>query len=177
MTTPHHRHAHKDTSKKATPRARSLFRLEKIALDEHSVLRRSPEIEDEKAVAIRDLLEENHFQPQGSPGGPYHLHLGIAESRLVLAIALGDGQPHGRIALSLTPFRRVVHDYFLVCESYYAALREASPTQIEALDMGRRGLHNEGSELLTERLKGKVDLDFETARRLFTLICVLHLKG
>ncbi|MEY4879536.1 MAG: hypothetical protein RJB62_1005, partial [Pseudomonadota bacterium] len=106
-----------------------------------------------------------------------HLHLGITENRLVMTIRLEDGEDHGRLVLSLTPFRRVVRDYFLVCESYYAATREAQPSRLEALDMGRRGLHDEGSRLLTERLNGKVAVDFETARRLFTLICVLHLKG
>jgi uncharacterized protein (UPF0262 family) len=156
---------------------RSPFRISTIALDEHSVTRRSPEIEQERAVAIRDLLEDNRFEPQGSIGGPYHLHLGITENRLVMTIRLEDGEDHGRLVLSLTPFRRVVRDYFLVCESYYAATREAQPSRLEALDMGRRGLHDEGSRLLTERLNGKVAVDFETARRLFTLICVLHLKG
>jgi len=154
----------------------SAFRITEIALDEHSVLRRTAEIEAERASAIRDLLAENHFAPAGSNGGPYHLHLAIAENRLVFTIRLSDGHNHGRIVLSLNPFRRVVRDYFLICESYYDALREASRARVEALDMGRRGLHNEGSALLTERLKGKVDLDFETARRLFTLISVLHLK-
>jgi uncharacterized protein (UPF0262 family) len=103
--------------------------------------------------------------------------LGVSENRLVFDIRLEDGEPHGRIMLSLTPLRRVIKDYFIVCESYFKAIRNAPPSQIEALDMGRRGLHNEGSTLLQARLKGKIDVDFDTARRLFTLLCVLHLKG
>jgi len=155
----------------------STYRISDIALDEHSVMRRAPDIEQEREIAIRDLLEDNHFEPRESAGGPYRLHLAIIETRLIMTIRLEDNAEHGRIVLSLTPFRRVVRDYFLICESYYAALREAKPVQIEALDMGRRGLHDEGSRLLTERLAGKVAVDFATARRLFTLICVLHLKG
>lgn len=179
MSGPHHR-----TSESYGPDARSsegniapsAFRIAAIALDERSVLRRTAEIEEERASAIRDLLAENHFAPNGSNGGPYHLHLAIAENRLVFTIQLSNGKNHGRIVLSLNPFRRVVRDYFLICESYFVALREAPRSRVEALDIGRRGLHNEGSTLLIQRLKGKVDLDFETARRLFTLISVLHLK-
>jgi len=155
----------------------SPFRLAAIALDEASVVRRTREIEQEREIAIYDLLESNSFKPVGSPGGPYRLVLAIEENRLVFDIRLSDDEPHGKIMLSLTPFRRIVKDYFLVCESYYKAIRSAPPSQIEALDMGRRGLHNEGSKLLAERLAGKIELDFDTARRLFTLICVLHLKG
>lgn len=138
---------------------------------------RSREIADERKVAIYDLLAGNHFRPRGSSGGPYHLVLGIAESRLVFDIRLADGSRHGRVQLSLTPFRRVVKDYLGICQSYYAALRGSPPARIETIDMGRRGLHDEGSHLLRERLKGKIDVDFETARRLFTLICALHLKA
>ena len=152
-------------------------RLVAVTLDEASIGRSSPDIDHERAVAIYDLLEENSFEPAGSPGGPYQLILGSEENRLVFDIRLEDGSEHGRIMLSLTPFRRVIKDYFVVCESYFAALRTAPPSQIEALDMGRRGLHNDGSTLLQERLKGKIEIDFDTARRLFTLICVLHLKG
>ena len=147
-----------------------------IALDESSLVKRTAEIESEREIAIHDLLEENFFQPKGSPGGPYHLVLAIAESRLVFDIKLAGGTEHGRILLSLTPFRRVVKDYFLVCESYYAAVHDGRGAQVEAIDMGRRGLHNDGAKLLRERLKGKIDMDFDTARRLFTLISVLHLK-
>ena len=177
MTTRHHAHLHDAHEPPSAPRIRSSFRIAEIVLDERSVLRRAPEIEREREIAISDLLVENHFAPVGSSGGPYHLTLGIAESRLVLIVRHSGGGTPGKIMLSLTPFRRVIRDYFLVCESYYAALREAHPARIEAVDMGRRGVHNEGSALLVERLKGKVDLDFETARRLFTLISVLHLKG
>jgi uncharacterized protein (UPF0262 family) len=153
------------------------FRLFAIELDEQTVVRRTREIEQEREIAIYDLLEGNHFHPAGSEGGPYRLVLGIAENRLVFDVRLDSGEAHGRIMLSLTSFRRVIKDYFLVCESYFKAIRNAPPAHIEALDMGRRGLHNEGSELLRERLNGKIDIDFDTARRLFTLICVLHLKG
>src|SRR3974390_175939 len=153
------------------------FRIISIALDEHSVVRRTREIEQEREIAIYDLLEANHFAPQGSPGGPYKLVLGIEENRLVFDIRLEDETGHGRIMLSMTPFRRVIKDYFLVCESYFKAIRTAPPPPIQTLDQGRRGLHDEGSMLLKERLKDKIDVDFDTARRLFTLICVLHLKG
>jgi uncharacterized protein (UPF0262 family) len=112
-----------------------------------------------------------------SEGGPYALHLSIQESRLVFDVRREDGTPLTAHLLSLTPFRRIVKDYFLICDSYYKAIRTSTPSQIEAIDMGRRGLHNEGSELLMERLKEKIEIDFDTARRLFTLICVLHWKG
>jgi uncharacterized protein (UPF0262 family) len=153
------------------------FRIADIVLDESSIVRRTREIEQERDIAIYDLKESNSFIPEGSPGGPYKLVLGIEDNRLTFDIQLEDGSPHGKIMLSLTPFRRVVKDYFLICDSYFKAIRTAPPSQIEALDMGRRGLHNEGSDLLRERLKGKVELDHDTARRLFTLICVLHMKG
>jgi len=155
----------------------SHHRLSAIVLDERSIVRRTREIEQERDIAIYDLLEANNFVPEGSGGGPYKLVLGIEENRLTFDIQLEDGAPHGKIMLSLTPFRKVIKDYFLVCESYYKAIRNAPPSQIEALDMGRRGLHDEGSNLLRERLKGKIHVDHDTARRLFTLICVLHLKG
>jgi uncharacterized protein (UPF0262 family) len=155
----------------------SPFRLGGIVLDEASVVRRTREIEQEREIAIYDLLEANSFTPVGSGGGPYNLVLAIEENRLVFDIRLADDAPHGKVMLSLTPFRRVVKDYFLVCESYYKAIRNAPPSQIEALDMGRRSLHDEGSKILQQRLAGKIELDFDTARRLFTLICVLHLKG
>ncbi|MBS0470573.1 MAG: UPF0262 family protein [Proteobacteria bacterium] len=153
------------------------FRIVDIVLDESSIVRRTREIEQERDIAIYDIKEENSFKPEGSHGGPYKLVLGIEDNRLTFDIQLEDGSPHGKIMLSLTPFRRVVKDYFLICDSYFKAIRTAPPSQIEALDMGRRGLHNEGSDLLQERLKGKVELDHDTARRLFTLICVLHMKG
>ncbi len=155
----------------------SSFRIASIVLDERSVVRRTREIEQEREIAVYDLMEANYFRPDGSGGGPYHLVLGVKENRMIFDVRLEDGSAHARVVLSLTPFRQVVKDYFLVCENYFKAIRTAPPSQIEALDMGRRGLHNEGSELLRERLKNKIEVDLETARRLFTLICVLHLKG
>jgi len=155
----------------------SSFRLSSITLDERTIVRRTREIEQERDVAIYDLLETNSFAPAGSQGGPYRLVIGVEENRLTFDIQLEDSTQHGKVMLSLTPFRRVIKDYFLVCESYYKAIRHAPPSQIEALDMGRRGLHDEGSKLLLERLKGKITIDHDTARRIFTLICVLHLKG
>ena len=152
-------------------------RIIDIALDEESVARRTPEVEHERAVALFDLLEENDFALVGGAPGPYKLHIGIFEQRLVFGVHSANGAKLRDIVLSLTPFRKIVKDYFLVCESYYAAIKKLGPAQIEALDMGRRGLHNEGSALLRERLKGKVETDDETARRLFTLICALHWRG
>jgi uncharacterized protein (UPF0262 family) len=148
-----------------------------VTLDESSIGRANPDVEHERAVAIYDLIEDNVFRPTGHAGGPYALHLGIDGTRLVFDIRTADGKPVIAHLLSLAPFRRIVKDYFTVCDSYYAAIRTASPDRIEALDMGRRGLHDEGSHILMERLKNKVDLDFDTARRLFTLVTVLHWKG
>lgn len=159
------------------PASPDSHRIVNVSLDEHSVVRRSAEVEHERAVAIFDLIEENRFVPAGSEGGPYNLHLSIEENRLVLDIRTDADNPVGKVMLALGPFRRVVKDYFTVCESYYTAIKISSPSQIEAIDMGRRGLHNEGAELLKERLAGKIELDGNTARRLFTLICVLHIKG
>jgi len=153
------------------------YRLSAIALDEASVVQRSRAIEQEREVAIYDLLEANLFHPEGSPGGPYHLTLGMEENRLVLDIRLEDGSAHGRVLLSLSPLRKTVKDYFLVCESYYKAIRTAPPHQIESLDMARKTLHDEGARELQARLAGKVESDFDTARRLFTLICVLQMRG
>ena len=151
-------------------------RIAKITLDERTVVRRSQDIEHERAVAISDLLAENSFAPVSGVAGPFHLHLSIAEGRLVLDID-GKAAPRERVQLSLVPFRRIVKDYFLVCESYYSAVKSAGPQRIEAIDMGRRALHDEGSELLRERLADRVAVDFNTARRLFTLLCVLHIRG
>lgn len=153
------------------------FHIAAVHLDEATLVRRSPDVEHERNVAIFDLIEENFFKPKGSDGGPYSLHLSIQDGRLVFDIRLMDEEPHTAIMLSLTPFRRIVKDYFLICESYFDAIKTAAPSQIEAIDMGRRGLHNEGSEILKARLDDKIDVDFDTARRLFTLICVLHIKG
>jgi uncharacterized protein (UPF0262 family) len=152
-------------------------RLVAVTLDEKSIGRSGPDIEHERAVAIYDLLEANEFAPVGIEGGPFALNLSITGSRLMFDIRQADGSPVMVHLLSLSPLRRIVKDYFMVCDNYYAAIRNATPDRIEALDMGRRSLHNEGSELLMERLKRKVKVDFDTARRLFTLICVLHWKG
>ncbi|MBW7850004.1 MAG: UPF0262 family protein [Rhodospirillales bacterium] len=148
-----------------------------IQLDERTVVRRRPEVEHERAVAIYDLLEENYFAPVGDFVGPYSLHLSLEENRLLFDVRTRDDQPLCKIQLPLKPFQSLVKDYFMVCETYYTAIKKASPSKIEAIDMGRRSLHNEGSELLRERLAGKIDVDFDTARRLFTLICVLHIRG
>ena len=152
-------------------------RIVDIVLDEQSVARRAPEVEHERAVAMFDLLEENDFRLVGGDPGPYRLRVGIFEQRLIFDVRDGDDRKLRDIVLSLTPFRKVVKDYFLICESYYAAIKKLGPAQIEALDMGRRGLHNEGSDLLRERLAGKIEVDHDTARRLFTLICALHIKS
>ncbi len=152
-------------------------RLTAVTLDESSIGRSSHDVEHERAVAIYDLLADNTFKPVGQDGGPYTLQLGIRGNRLVFDIRLTDGTPVIAHMLSLAPFRRIVKDYFVVCDSYYAAIRTATPDRIEALDMGRRGLHDEGSHIVMERLKRKIELDFDTARRLFTLITVLHWKG
>lgn len=159
------------------PAAPPTNRIARVTLDERSVVRRSPEVEHERAVAIYDLTEENSFCLVEGPTGPYDLSLGIEDNRLVLDIGNENAEPVAKHILSLTPFRRIVKDYFTICESYYEAIKRSSPSQIEAIDMGRRGLHDEGAELLRERLAGKIDLDSNTARRLFTLICVLHIRA
>jgi len=152
-------------------------RIVEIDLDERTVVRRSPDVEHERAVAIYDLTEENYFRPAGDDSGPYRLHLSIAENRLLFDIRSDADEAVSKVTLPLLPFRRIVKDYFTVCESYYEAIRTASPSKIEAIDMGRRGLHDEGCEILRDRLDGKIEIDFDTARRLFTLICVLHIRG
>ncbi len=152
-------------------------RLTAVTLDEASLGSTNDDVEHERRVAIYDLIEENKFCPVGHDGGPYTLQLGISGNRLVFDIRLTDGAPVITHMLSLAPFRRIAKDYFVVCDSYYEAIRTATPDRIEALDMGRRGLHDEGSRLVIERLKRKVDVDFDTARRLFTLITVLYWKG
>lgn len=152
-------------------------RLVAVDLDDASIGRATPEIDHERAVAIYDLVEENSFIPIGQPDGPYRLVLSIAEAGLVFDIRSDADRPLVTHILSLTPFRRIVKDYFMICESYFEAIKSASPARIEAIDMGRRGVHNEGSELLKERLAGKIEMDFDTARRLFTLVCVLHWRG
>ncbi len=154
------------------------FCLTGVTLDERRPVHRTREVEHERDIALYDLLESNSFRPAGSRGGPYHLVLGVGENRLTFDIRLAKGDAHGKVMLSLTPFRRIIKNYFVVCESYFKAIGGSrTAAQIEAIDMGRRGLHDEGAELLRQRLKGKIEVDFDTARRLFTLICVLHLKG
>jgi uncharacterized protein (UPF0262 family) len=137
----------------------------------------SPESDHERRVAIYDLVAENSFGLTGGSQGPYRLQLSTADGRLILDILDEREQRLSLIGLSMSPFRRLVKDYHMICESYYAAIKTATPSQIETVDMARRGLHNEGSELLRERLNGKVEIDFDTARRLFTLVCVLHWRG
>lgn len=153
------------------------FRLTAITLDEHSVVQRSRAVEQEREIAIYDIIESNSFRPEGSAGGPYILVLGLEENRLVLDIAQENGPEKNRLTVSLTPLRKTMKDYFLVCENYYKAIRTAPPHQIEALDMARRTLHDEGAVELQKRLKDKVETDFGTARRLFTLVCVLQMRG
>lgn len=156
-------------------------RIIDVTLDERTILWRSADIEQERRIAIFDLLEDNHFRPlraySGDYAGPYRLSLSVEDGRLVLAIAGEDGTTLETLVLALGRLRRPIRDYFAICDSYYQAIRSATPTQIETVDMARRGVHNEAAELLRERLAGKVEIDFDTARRLFTLICVLHIKG
>ena len=152
-------------------------RLVSVTLDEETIGRSNPDVEHERQVAIYDLLELNSFAPVGHGGGPYALFLSITGNRLVFDIREEDDTPVVAHLLSLTPLRRIVKDYYTICDSYYQAIRTATPDKIEAIDMGRRSIHDEGSRILIERLKDKVTVDVDTARRLFTLICVLHWKG
>lgn len=152
-------------------------RLVAVTLDEASIGRGNPDQEHERAVAIYDILEANSFAVPDQDKGPYALHLSLVEKKLSFEIRTADGSPLMTHYLSLTPFRTVIRDYELLCDSYYKSIRAASPSQIESIDMGRRGLHNEAAELLKERLHGKVLVDHDTARRLFTLIFALHWKG
>jgi uncharacterized protein (UPF0262 family) len=152
-------------------------RLVEIVLDDASIGRATPDIEHERAVAIFDLIEENSFCPVGDESGPYKLLLSVVDSKLVFDISTEKDERVVMHVLSLSPFKKIIKDYFLICESYYDAIRSSSPQQIEAIDMGRRGIHNEGSQTLSDRLGGKIEIDFQTARRLFTLICVLHWRG
>jgi len=164
------------------PQSDPTDRIAEIALDEHSVLARSATVENERAAAIADLLRDNSFAPESGLRGPFALHLAVEENRLNMDIrSLAHGSPAGgageMVVLPLAPFRRIVKDYFLICESYYKAIRDRGVAQVEAIDAGRRALHDEGAELLSERLAGKVAIDHATARRLFTLLCVLHLRA
>ena len=152
-------------------------RIQNIFLDERTVVNRTAQVEHERKVAIFDLIEDNSFGLVGGPNGPYVLHLSIEENRLAFDVRDVHDKPLKRFILALSPFRSIVREYLMVCDSYYTAIKSSSPSQIEAIDMGRRGLHNDGSDILKERLKDKVELDKSTARRLFTLVCVLHIKG
>ncbi len=157
---------------------KSRDRIAHIALDEDTLVRRSPEVEHERAVAVFDLLEENDFTVTGMDAGPYRLHLRIEENRLVFDVRIAETDEPARVVmLSLSPFRTLVRDYFMICESYYNAIKTSSPSQIEAIDMGRRAIHNEGAAKLQERLEGKFEMDQATARRLFTLFCVLQIRA
>ncbi|MUZ75854.1 UPF0262 family protein [Agrobacterium vitis] len=156
--------------------AKGDFKLFDVVLDE-TIGRSTPDVEHERAVAIFDLIEENSFEPVGHPGGPYRLSLSLVNSRLVFTITTQEGEAVATHILSLTPLRRIIKDYFMICESYYEAIRSSTPSQIEAIDMGRRGIHNDGSQTLKDRLKDKINLDFDSARRLFTLVCVLYWRG
>ena len=152
-------------------------RLVAITLDEASIGRGTPDQEHERSIAIYDLLEENNFSLRNRDDGPYSLAISLQDSKLVFEVTSENGGAPMTHVLSLTPFRRILKDYFSVCETYYAAIRTATPSQIEAIDMGRRSLHNEGAQLLSERLEGKVECDLDTARRIFTLLTALHWKG
>ncbi len=152
-------------------------RLVALVLDQQSIERGTPDQEHERATAIYDLIEENSFCLPDGREGPYSLRIGMISQRLVFDIRTEDGQPIITHGLSLSPFRRVIKDYFMICESYYAAIRTATAEQIEAIDMGRRGVHDEAAEIVIERLKGKVEVDFATARRLFTLLMALSWTG
>lgn len=153
------------------------FRLVDVTLEEKGGEGHSREIEHEREIAIFDLVECNSFKPLLSPGGPYKLALGLEENRLVFNIQLADGTHHGTLILSLTPLRRIIKDYFAICDSYTDAVAHLSPAKIETIDMARRAIHDEGAFVLQERLASKVCIDSDTARRLFTLICILHLRG
>lgn len=152
-------------------------RIAKVILDERTVARRSPQVEHERRAAIFDLTEENHFAPAGGFEGPYHLRLGIEESRLIFDVRSPADQPLTKFGLSLGPLRPIIRDYLAVSDSYYAAIKTASRHRIEAIDIGRRGLHNEGAQVLRERLVENAEIDADTARRLFTLIYALHIRG
>ena len=154
-----------------------IARIVAFQLDESFGRGRRPEVEQERATAIEDLIEENSFALDRGPEGPYRLVLGIADNRLLFQVQSEVGQDLRVIGLALWPFRKIVRDYRTICETYFDAIRNLSPSRIETLDMARRGVHNEGAELIQARFAGKVTTDFDTARRLFTLICVLHMKG
>ena len=152
-------------------------RIVDIQLDQGSIVRWSREVDHERQVAIFDLLENNSFAlVEGFPG-PYRIELSLREANLIIGVSDNDGSMQTEVSLSMRPFRKLIKDYFLICESYFDAIRTATPSRIEAIDMGRRGLHNDGAALLIDALKGKIEIDEEMARRLYTLICVLHIRG
>ncbi len=148
-----------------------------LSLEDEALIARNPDVEHERRVAIFDLLEENSFQPHNTPPGPYRVTLSVSDKGICFNIRSSDEALLKKVELSLMVFRRIVKDYFLICENYYDAIRSSSLDKIEAIDQGRRALHNEGSELLKEKLASQIDVDFNTARRLFTLICVLQIRG
>ena len=156
-------------------------RIMDVQLDETTIIWRNADVEQERRIAIFDLLEGNHFKPMREHtdgyAGPYRLALRVEEGRLALDLSREDGTPLESVILGLGRFRRPIRDYFAICDSYYQAIRQSTAAQIETVDMARRAIHNESAELLIERLEGKIEVDFDTARRLFTLICVLHIKG
>ena len=158
-----------------------MSRITRIDIDDSAIAPATPEMEQERRVAIFDLIEENTFKPVRSAErgahGPYHLALSVRDDRLALDVTTEGGDELETILLGLARFRRPIRDYFAICDSYYQAIRKATPNEIETIDMARRGVHNQAAELLIERLEGKIETDFATARRLFTLICVLHIKG
>ena len=170
-----------DTPSDSAGSLSSTHRIAHIALDEETILWRNADVEQERRVAIYDLIEENTFKPVRSAGrgakGPYRLQLAVRDGRLALDIADAEKNPLESLLIGLARFRRPIREYFAICDSYYQAIRKATPAEIETIDMARRGIHNNAAELLLERLEGKVETDFATARRLFTLICVLHIKG
>jgi uncharacterized protein (UPF0262 family) len=157
--------------------APSRNRLVSVTLDEASIGSGTADQEHERRIAIFDLLEENNFGLVGHERGPYHLIIALHDAKLALDVRTETGEPVMVHLLALQPFRRLLHDYVMVCDSYVAAIRSATPEQIEAIDMGRRGLHNEAAQKLADRLKGKISADFDTMRRLFTLLTALHRKG
>lgn len=152
-------------------------RLVEISLDQGSIVRWSREVDHERQVAIFDLLENNSFALEDGFVGPYRATLSLREANLIIDVSNDDKSEQTEISLSMRPFRKLIKDYFLICESYFNAIRTATPSRIEAIDMGRRGLHNDGAAKLMDALKGRISVDEETARRLYTLICVLHIRG
>ncbi|MGJ0237323.1 UPF0262 family protein [uncultured Novosphingobium sp.] len=157
------------------------LRISHIELDDATILWRNSDIEQERQVAMFDLIEDNTFKPirsfEAGHHGPYRLRLSVRDGRLVMEVSGAAGEELESLILGMARFRRPIRDYFGICESYYQAIRKATPLEIETIDMARRGIHNQAAELLLERLEGKIDTDFPTARRLFTLICVLHIRA